>query len=136
MLESASIGTFRNTVDRWRVAFYAPTATIGNATTAYTTSGEISSGLGSYTAGGILIVPDVSSFVDGLVQKVKVDFADIEITGSPTFTAGFALLYNESTAKGNPALAWWSFVPTVTASGTTFSFGPRDADNMAPIVFG
>ena len=134
ILEASQLGTIRTNADRFKMAFYAPAASIGKATEAYSATNEVAGG--GYTAGGADVVPDVVSFLDGLIRKVRITFPDIEYTNSPTFTAGFALLYNATNGKNNASIAFWDFAPAVTATGTTFSFGPQAAANMAPIVFG
>ena len=137
---STGPGTLRNSADRWKVAFYTTSATINDDTTAYITTNEV--GTGGYVTGGETVTLEVTQFTDGADTKIEITFPDIEYTGSPTFTAGYALLYNNTTGKGNAAIAWWDLYtagnpPTlgVTATGTTFSFGPQAAQNMAPIVF-
>ena len=133
-LEATSIGSIRTTQDRWKLALYTAAATVSKATTAYTTNGEVTGG--GYTAGGADVALDVSVFPEGGVQKVKVDFPNIQYTSSPTFTYRKALLYNASSGKGNATLAYFEDTADRTAAGTVFNIGPRSADNMKPIVFG
>lgn len=78
----------------FKMALYTSSATLGAATTAYTTTGEVS-GTG-YTAGGQVIA---SNGVSLSGTTAFVDFAD-ETWTSATLTARGALIYNTTTDGG------------------------------------
>ena len=80
----------------FKLALYTNSASFNAATTAYTTSNEVSAS-GSYSAGGgsLTNVTPTSSGTTGLT-----DFADITFT-SATITARGALIYNTTTGAGS-----------------------------------
>jgi hypothetical protein len=87
--------------DTLKLALYTANADIGEATTVYTTVGEIS-GTG-YTAGG-LVVTGVTVLTSGRIAYVSFD----NVTWSPAnFTSRGALIYNAS--KSNKAIAVLDF---------------------------
>lgn len=87
--------------DTLKLALYTANADLGEATTVYTTVGEIS-GTG-YTAGG-LIVTGVTVLTSGRIAYVSFN----NVAWSPAnFTSRGALLYNAS--KGNKAIAVLDF---------------------------
>jgi hypothetical protein len=93
--------------DVFKLALYVSTATLNSATTAYTTTGEVTAS-GQYTAGGgELVKPNPSTSVASGVAIV--DFADLSFTGV-TITARGALIYNTSTS--NAAVAALDFGST------------------------
>jgi len=87
---------FTNGQDVYKLALYTNSASFTAATTAYTTSNEVSAS-GSYTAGGgaLTNVTPTSSGTTALT-----DFADKTYT-SATITARGALIYNTQTAGGS-----------------------------------
>lgn len=110
----------------FKIALYTSSATLGAATTAYTTSNEV---VGSgYTAGGEdLTVTGGSVSVSGTTAFI--DFSDVSWT-TATITARGALIYN-STAAGNPSVAVLDFgTDKVSTAGTfTVQFPTADATN-------
>jgi hypothetical protein len=110
----------------FKIALYTSSATLGAATTAYTTSNEV---IGSgYTAGGEdLTVTGGSVSVSGTTAFI--DFSDVSWT-TATITARGALIYN-STAAGNPSVAVLDFgTDKVSTAGTfTVQFPTADASN-------
>ena len=84
------------------IALYTSSATLGAATTAYTTSNEVATG-GGYTAGGIQLTSPVIT-LDGTTGIC--DFADATWPAA-TITARGALIYNSS--KSNKAFAVLDF---------------------------
>ena len=84
------------------IALYTSSATLGAATTAYTTSNEVATG-GGYTAGGIQLTSPVIT-LDGTTGIC--DFADATWPAA-TMTARGALIYNSS--KSNKAIAVLDF---------------------------
>jgi hypothetical protein len=60
--------------DKFKLALYVSTATLGAATTSYTTSGEVSSSGTNYTTGGKALVNSGTSLVSTVAFT---DFADL-----------------------------------------------------------
>ena len=102
------------TGDRFKLALYVSTATLGAATTSYTTSGEVSAS-GTYVAGGKALVNSGTSVISTVAFT---DFADLSFTGV-TITARGALIYN--TSFSNAAVAVLNFVTDKTATAGTFT---------------
>ena len=98
--------------DTIKIALYTSSATLGAATTAYTTTNEIS-GTG-YTAGGVALT---NSTVAASGTTAYVDFDNPEWT-SATFTARGALIYNATNA--NKSVAVLDFGGDFTVSSGTF----------------
>jgi hypothetical protein len=109
----------------FKLALYTNSASFTAATTAYTTSNEVSNS-GSYSAGGgaLTNVTPTSSGTTALT-----DFADLEFT-SATITARGALIYNDS-AAGDPTVAVLDFGADKTSTTGTFTiqFPTADATN-------
>ena len=103
-----------STGDVFKLALYVSTATLGAATTSYTTSGEVSAS-GAYTAGGGTLVNSGTSVVSTVAFT---DFADLSFTGV-TLTARGALIYN--TSFSNAAVAVLDFTTDKTATAGTFT---------------
>lgn len=99
--------------DTIKIALYTSSATLGAATTAYTTTNEIS-GTG-YSAGGEVLA---NSTVATSGTTAYVDFDNPEWTGA-SFTARGALIYNDTTA-GDKAIAVLDFGGDFTVSSGTF----------------
>ena len=99
--------------DTIKIALYTSSATLGAATTAYTTTNEIS-GTG-YSAGGVALA---NSTVATSGTTAYVDFDNPEWT-SASFTARGALIYNDTTA-GDNAIAVLDFGGDFTVSSGTF----------------
>ena len=87
---------FTNGNDQFKLALYDNSATFTAATTAYTTSNEVSAS-GSYSAGGGVLT-NVTPATSGTTAFT--DFDDITFT-SATITARGALIYNTQTAGGS-----------------------------------
>jgi hypothetical protein len=102
------------TGDRFKLALYVSTATLGAATTSYTTGGEVSAS-GTYVAGGKALVNSGTSVVSTVAFT---DFADLSFTGV-TITARGALIYN--TSFSNAAVAVLNFTTDKTATSGTFT---------------
>jgi hypothetical protein len=103
-----------STGDVFKLALYVSTATLGAATTSYTTSGEVSAS-GSYSAGGGTLVNSGTSVVSTVAFT---DFSDLSFTGV-TITARGALIYN--TSFSNAAVAVLNFTTDKTATDGTFT---------------
>lgn len=87
---------FTNGNDQFKIALYDNSASFTAATTAYTTSNEVSAS-GSYSAGGGVLT-NVTPATSGTTAFT--DFDDITFT-SATITARGALIYNTQTAGGS-----------------------------------
>lgn len=117
-------GVHHFTTDVFKIALYDTTASLGQDTTAYTTTGEIVAT--GYSAGGAILtnLGTASAGVTGYAS-----FSTVTWSGAGVAASG-ALIYN-STAVGNPAVAVLSFgLPRYAVSGTfTLSFPTNDATN-------
>jgi len=109
----------------FKLALYDNNASFTAATTAYTTSNEVSAS-GSYSAGGgsLTNVTPTTSGTTGFT-----DFADITFT-SATITARGALIYNDS-ASGDPTVVVLDFGADKTSTSGDFQvvFPTADASN-------
>ena len=101
--------------DKFKLALYVSTATLGAATTSYTTSGQVSASGTGYTTGGLPLVNSGTSVVSTVAFT---DFADLSFT-SVTLTARGCLIYN--TSFSNAAVAVLSFTTDKTATAGTFT---------------
>ena len=99
--------------DTIKIALYTSSASLGAATTAYTTSGEVASG-GGYTTGGVTLA---SASVINNGTSGCFDATDPEWT-SATFTARGALIYNDT--ESDLAIAVLDFGGDFTVAGGTF----------------
>ena len=100
--------------DSIKIALYTSSASLGAATTAYTTSGEVASG-GGYTTGGVVLANPV---IGTSGTTAYVDFDNPEWT-SATFTTAGALIYNDTLA-GKNAIAVLNFGGDFTVTAGTF----------------
>ena len=100
------------------------TATLGAATTAYTTTGEVANS-GSYAAGGGTLTK-VAPTTSGTTAFT--DFADISFT-TATITAMGALIFNDT--NGDKAVCVLDFTTNKTSTSGTFTvqFPTADASN-------
>jgi len=101
--------------DKFKLALYVSSATIGAATTSYTASGEVSSSGTNYTSGGKALVNSGTSVVS---TTAFTDFADLSFQ-NVTLTARGALIYN--TSFSNSAVAVLNFTTDKTATAGTFT---------------
>jgi hypothetical protein len=101
--------------DIFKLALYVSTATIGAATTSYTTGGEVSSSGTNYTTGGKALVNSGTSVVSTVAFT---DFADLSFQ-NVTLTARGCLIYN--TSFSNSAVAVLDFTTDKTATAGTFT---------------
>ena len=111
----------------FKIALYTSSASLGAATTAFSTSNEISNTSGSaYSSGGATL----TNIDPAAVSTTAVcDFSDVSFT-SASFTANGALIYND-TASGDPAVCVIAFGAdkTVTSGTFTIQFPAADASN-------
>jgi hypothetical protein len=101
--------------DKFKLALYVSTATLGAATTSYTTSGQVSASGTGYTTGGLPLVNSGTSVVSTVAFT---DFADLSFQ-NVTLTARGALIYN--TSFSNSAVAVLNFTTDKTATAGTFT---------------
>ena len=103
--------------DTFYIALYTASATLGAATTAYTTSGEITNTAGTaYVAGGEELTVSVVPTSSGTTAYLSFDNAS---WSTASFTARGALIYNFT--KSNKAVAVLDFGADKTASSGTFT---------------
>lgn len=96
-----------------KLALYDNSATLGEATTAYSTSNEVSAS-GSYSAGGATLT-SVAISVSG--NTAIFDCDNVSFTNA-TISAQAALIYNNS--KANAAIAVLDFGAVKSSSNGTF----------------
>jgi hypothetical protein len=116
------------TSNTFKLALYTSSATLGEGTTAYTTSGEVTSG-GNYTAGGNTLSVNVTPTSSGNVAYVS--FANTSWANA-TITANGALIYNSTNA--NAAVAVLSFGGDKTSTNGTFAVNFPTADATSAII--
>ena len=111
--------------DTFKAALFSSSATLGAATTAYSTDNEIS-GTG-YTAGGETLTVSATTSSG---TTAYVDFADVTWS-SATFTARGALIYNSS--KSDRAVVVLDFGEDKSIAGGDFTiqFPTAAADSAA-----
>ena len=110
----------------FKIALYTSSASLGAATTAYSTSNEITNSSGTaYTAGGATLtsVTPTSSGTTALC-----DFSDVSYT-SASFTANGALIYNDTQSDKAVAVIAFGADKTVTSGTFTIQFPTADASN-------
>ena len=119
------VHNFTNGAIAFKIALYTNSASFNAATTAYTTSNEVSNS-GSYSAGGGTLT-NVTPTSAGTTAFL--DFSNFDFT-SASITARGALIYN-STASGNPTVAVLDFGSDKTSTSGTFTiqFPTADASN-------
>tara|TARA_R100000700_G_C3163705_1_gene139211 strand:+ start:1048 stop:1509 length:462 start_codon:yes stop_codon:yes gene_type:complete len=123
-----------NSADTFKLALYTSSASLGAATTAFTTSNQVSAS-GSYSSGGgslTGVAPTTSS------TTAFTDFSDISFT-SATITARGAMIYNSTPSANdesgssltNPSCVILDFSSDKTSTSGTFTiqFPTADASN-------
>lgn len=110
--------------DTFKLALYQTTATIGPSTTAYTSSGEVTST--NYTAGGSAVTnanqPATSGTTAYWTPSANVTWSTV------SFTTDCALLYNST--QSNKAVASFTFgSQTVTSGNFTLTMPANDSSN-------
>jgi len=98
----------------FKLAMYTSAATLGAATTSYTTGSEVTSPAG-YTAGGGALINTGTSVASGVAIT---SFSDLSFTGV-TLTARGALIYNDT--NSDTAVAVLDFGGDKTATAGTFT---------------
>jgi hypothetical protein len=110
----------------YKAALFTSTATLSNATTAYSATNEVS-GTG-YTAGGATL----SGFSAALSSSTAVlTFSNVSWATS-TITARGMLIYNSSVS--NKAVAVFNFGSDVSSSAGTFSVTMPTADSTSGLI--
>ena len=115
---------FTGSADTFKIALYTSSASLTAATTAYSSSNEVSDS-GSYSAGGGSLT-SVTPTTSGTTAIC--DFADISFTPA-TITARAALIYNST--NSNKAVCVLDFGGDKTSTSGTFTiqFPTADASN-------
>lgn len=103
-----------STGNTFKLALYTNSASFTAATTAYTTSNEVTNS-GSYSAGGGTLT-NVTPTTGGTTAFT--DFDDLSFT-TATITARGALIYND-TATGDPTVVVLDFGTDKTSTAGTF----------------
>ena len=108
----------------FKLALYTSSATMGAATTAFTTTNQASGT--NYTSGGAALT-NINPTSSGTTAFT--DFADLTF-GTATITARGCMIFND-TASGDPAVAVFDFGgdKTSTAGSFTITFPTADASN-------
>ena len=114
--------------DTFKLALYTSSATLGETTTAYTSSGECPS-TGNYTAGGNTLTVNVTPTNTGNVAYVS--FANTSWLNA-TITANGAMIYNSS--KANATVAVLAFGGDKTSTNGTFAVNFPTADATSAII--
>ena len=111
----------------FKLALYTNSASFTAATTAFTTSNEVS-GTGYSSGGGTLtnVTPTTSS------TTALTDFADLTFS-SATITARGALIYNDS-ASGDPSVVVLDFGGDKTSTAGDFTIVFPTADASSAII--
>ena len=117
-----------STGNTFKLALYDNNASFTAATTAYTSSDEVSAS-GSYSAGGGALT-NVTPTSSGTTAFT--DFADISFT-SATITAYGAMIYNDS-ATGDPSVCILDFGGAKTSTNGTFTIIFPTADSTSAII--
>jgi len=112
--------------DVFKLALYTSSATLGAATTAYTTSDEVSSSGTNYPAGGLTLT--VSQVPTSSSTTAYLDFDDLTFP-SATLTARGALIYNSTQSDKAVAVLDFGGDKTSTAGNFTIQFPTADASN-------
>jgi hypothetical protein len=113
----------------FKIALYTSAATLGAATTAYTTSNEVATG-GGYSAGGNTLT--ISAVPASSGTTAFLDFSDTTWTSS-TITARGALIYLADGVT-NPAVAVLDFGSDKTSTSGDFTIQFPTADASSAIV--
>ncbi len=120
---STTVARGNTNADSFKLALYTSSASLGAATTAYTTSGE-ASGTG-YTAAGAALTA-VAPTSSGTTAFL--DFNDLTFS-TATVTARGALIYNDTQSDKAVAVLDFGADKTSTAGDFTVVFPAADASN-------
>ena len=106
----------QTTGDKFKIALYTNSATLGKSTTSFTTDNQVAN-TGQYTTGGGALAVGAQQ-TSVATNTAIVDFGDRSFTGV-TLTARGALIYN--TSNNNSAVAVLDFGGDKSASSGTFT---------------
>ena len=107
----------------FKLALYTSSATMGAATTAFTTTNQASGT--NYTSGGNALT-NINPSSSGTTAFT--DFADLTF-GTATVTARGCMIYNDTNADRNVAVFDFGGDKTSTAGSFTIQFPTADASN-------
>jgi len=107
----------------FKLALYTSSATMGAATTAFTTTNQAAGT--NYTSGGNALT-NVNPSSSGTTAFT--DFADLTF-GTATITARGCMIYNDTNADRNVAVFDFGGDKTSTAGSFTITFPTADASN-------
>jgi hypothetical protein len=107
----------------FKLALYTSSATMGAATTAFTTTNQASGT--NYTSGGNALT-NINPSSSGTTAFT--DFADLTF-GTATITARGCMIYNDTNADRNVAVFDFGGDKTSTAGSFTITFPTADASN-------
>lgn len=113
-----------STGNTFKLALYTNSASFTAATTAYTSTNEVSAS-GSYSAGGGTLT-NITPTTSGTTAFT--DFADLTFT-SATITARGALIYNSTNSNRSVVVLDFGADKTSTAGDFTIVFPTADASN-------
>lgn len=123
-------GTFNFATDTFKIALYIATADLGPATSAYTTSGEIT-GTG-YSAGGLVLTVSVQPTVGADPNNTVAYLSFNNALWNPAaFTCRGALIYKSG--GGNPTVCVLDFGSDKTCT-TTFEIQFPSATSTSAII--
>lgn len=115
------------TADTFKAALFLASASLGAATTAYSTTGELA-GTGNYTQGGVTVT-NANSVTSGGTTAYwtpSASFSWTTLTSSGAFDA--CLLYNST--QSNKAVAVYTFSSqSVTSGNFTLTMPTNDSSN-------
>lgn len=116
------------TKDAFKLALFLATATLGAATTVYSTAGELAA-TGNYTAGGVLVTnataPTTTTTIAFWTPSASVSWA--ALTSSGSFDT--ALLYNSTSTLGLAVGVFTFGAQSITAGTFTLTMPTNDAVN-------
>lgn len=115
------------TPDAFKAALYFATATLGAATTAYSSTGEVTGT--NYVAGGVAVTTATTPTSSGTTAYVTPS-ASIVFTNITVATNFDAVLIYNNTAVGKNAVSVNTFTPqTITAGTLTLTMPTNDSTN-------
>tara|TARA_R110000868_G_scaffold221658_8_gene473405 strand:+ start:142 stop:597 length:456 start_codon:yes stop_codon:yes gene_type:complete len=117
-----------NTQDKFVIALYTTSATLGPTTTAYTATDEVPTATGYTALGKTLTISQVPTSTG---TTAFLDFDDISWTSS-SFSADGALIYNAS--NSNKSILVLNFGGTKTVTSGTFTIQFPTADSSSAII--
>ncbi len=118
-----------NTAQTFKIALYTSSASLDAATTAYTTSNEVSGS--GYSAGGNTLTISTNPTNGGSGTTVFLSFSNTTWTSS-TITARGALIYKSG--GGNPSVAVLDFGSDKSSSNGDFQIQFPTADATSAII--